>query len=180
MDSFKNFCKHNPSTTDLPKSRTHYFFTIPFTLILIIFFFLFSAADITSPAISSTSLAARIHCPPTKFTPLSSAVLSDSRFASQSCTLSPAPTPACNQVSRNAAAVSSEEIEEDYCDIFDGGWVLDEGLEPVYKPGSCPFVDVSFDCFKNGRPDSDYLRLKWKPHACEIPRFFLIISHQDS
>ncbi|GFP99627.1 protein trichome birefringence-like 4 [Phtheirospermum japonicum] len=59
----------------------------------------------------------------------------------------------------------------DSCDVFDGHWVADESFGPVYEPGSCPFVDDSFNCFKNGRPDSDYLRLKWKPRACEIPRF---------
>ncbi|KAL8484858.1 hypothetical protein ACS0TY_027232 [Phlomoides rotata] len=73
---------------------------------------------------------------------------------------------------RNRASPDSLKSEEtEPCDVFDGHWVVDEDSDPFYDPGSCPFVDKSFNCFKNGRPDSDYLKLKWKPHACEIPRF---------
>ena len=58
------------------------------------------------------------------------------------------------------------------CDIFDGEWAVDElSPYPLYEPGSCPFLDDSFNCFKNGRQDSDYIRLRWKPHGCHIPRF---------
>uniref|UniRef100_A0A7N0UHE5 Trichome birefringence-like N-terminal domain-containing protein n=1 Tax=Kalanchoe fedtschenkoi TaxID=63787 RepID=A0A7N0UHE5_KALFE len=56
------------------------------------------------------------------------------------------------------------------CDLFDGSWVADDD-SPVYKPGSCPYVDKAFDCFKNGRPDSGFLKHRWKPAKCEIPRF---------
>jgi hypothetical protein len=55
------------------------------------------------------------------------------------------------------------------CDIFNGNWVLDDS-DPIYQPGSCPFLDDAFNCFNNGRPDLDYLRYKWKPHGCHIPR----------
>ncbi|KAK1262065.1 hypothetical protein QJS04_geneDACA008907 [Acorus gramineus] len=57
----------------------------------------------------------------------------------------------------------------DGCDIFDGRWVED-GSGPLYAPGSCPFIDDSFDCFKNGRPDSEFVRLRWRPRGCAIPR----------
>ncbi|WOH07339.1 hypothetical protein DCAR_0726769 [Daucus carota subsp. sativus] len=58
------------------------------------------------------------------------------------------------------------------CDIFDGEWAVDDSSPyPLYQPGSCPFLDDSFNCFKNGRQDSDYIRLRWKPHGCHIPRF---------
>ncbi|KAL0388859.1 UNVERIFIED_CONTAM: protein trichome birefringence-like 4 [Sesamum radiatum] len=150
-----------------PRSRTDYFFTILFTVILICFFFLFSASDNTSPA-------SRLHCPPNKPPPLSSAVFRGARFASKSyrsCAVSAAFSPAetCHQIPGYAVGSGSVEEETDSCDVFDGHWVVDEDFEPVYKPGSCPFIDDAFNCFKNGRRDSDYLRLKWKPHACEIP-----------
>ncbi|CAI9771092.1 unnamed protein product [Fraxinus pennsylvanica] len=57
------------------------------------------------------------------------------------------------------------------CDIFNGHWMIEEDFKPLYQPGSCPFVDDAFNCFKNGQPDSDYFKLRWKPHDCEIPRF---------
>lgn len=56
------------------------------------------------------------------------------------------------------------------CDFFDGYWVFDNDY-PIYKAGSCPYVDKSFDCFKNGRFDDEFMKLKWKPRSCEIPRF---------
>ena len=55
------------------------------------------------------------------------------------------------------------------CDVFDGTWVHDDA-EPLYQHGSCPFLDDAFNCFKNGRSDFDYLKYRWKPHGCQIPR----------
>lgn len=175
MDSFKNLYNTLlPSPRNLSESRSHYFFTILFTLILIIFFF--STSDETSPATSYRSFASQFHSSSNKLSPLSSKVFPSACFATQSrksCTVSAALSPAgtCNQVSRNAESLDFAEEEIVSCDVFDGHWVVDEGFEPLYKPGSCPFVDNAFNCLKNGRPDTDYLRLKWKPHACEIPRF---------
>lgn len=56
------------------------------------------------------------------------------------------------------------------CDLYKGTWVKDEQY-PIYKPGSCPFVDEAFDCQHNGRPDSEYLKWRWKPDGCDLPRF---------
>ncbi|XP_022746305.1 protein trichome birefringence-like [Durio zibethinus] len=55
------------------------------------------------------------------------------------------------------------------CDLFDGGWVKDNSY-PLYKPGSCSFIDQQFSCITNGRPDKDYQKLKWKPKGCTLPR----------
>ncbi|CAH9107493.1 unnamed protein product [Cuscuta epithymum] len=54
------------------------------------------------------------------------------------------------------------------CDIFDGEWVRDE-TKPYYVPGSCPYIDVDFDCHLNKRPDEGYVKWKWQPYACDIP-----------
>ncbi|KAL6525508.1 Protein trichome birefringence-like 5 [Orobanche hederae] len=56
------------------------------------------------------------------------------------------------------------------CDFHQGKWVKDEGY-PLYKPGSCPYVDEAFDCQNNGRPDTEYLKWRWKPDECDLPRF---------
>ncbi|XP_074280683.1 protein trichome birefringence-like 5 [Silene latifolia] len=56
------------------------------------------------------------------------------------------------------------------CNLYMGKWVRDEDY-PVYKPGSCPYVDDAFDCQTNGRPDSGYLNWRWKPNDCHLPRF---------
>ncbi|KAL2480501.1 Protein trichome birefringence [Abeliophyllum distichum] len=55
------------------------------------------------------------------------------------------------------------------CDFFDGNWVRDNSY-PLYNPGSCSLIDEQFNCFLNGRPDSDYHRMKWKPKGCTLPR----------
>lgn len=55
------------------------------------------------------------------------------------------------------------------CDFYQGRWVKDEGY-PIYRPGSCPYVDEAFDCQSNGRPDSEYLKWRWKPDGCDLPR----------
>ncbi|KAL3637326.1 hypothetical protein CASFOL_019625 [Castilleja foliolosa] len=55
------------------------------------------------------------------------------------------------------------------CDFFDGNWVKDESY-PLYKPDSCSLIDEQFNCFRNGRPDNGYYKLKWKPKACTLPR----------
>ncbi|OWM89073.1 hypothetical protein CDL15_Pgr023919 [Punica granatum] len=56
------------------------------------------------------------------------------------------------------------------CDFYMGKWVRDEEY-PIYKAGSCPYVDEAFDCQNNGRPDSEYLKWRWKPDGCDLPRF---------
>ncbi|XP_078439570.1 TRICHOME BIREFRINGENCE-LIKE 5 [Wolffia australiana] len=58
------------------------------------------------------------------------------------------------------------------CDLFKGSWVKDlERRYPLYKPGSCPYVDDAFTCQENGRPDREYLNWRWKPYDCDLPRF---------
>ncbi|XP_062221836.1 protein trichome birefringence-like 1 isoform X2 [Phragmites australis] len=55
------------------------------------------------------------------------------------------------------------------CDMFYGNWVQDDSY-PLYPAGSCPHVDESFNCYRNGRPDKAYQRLRWQPSGCRIPR----------
>ncbi|CAI9098453.1 OLC1v1035099C1 [Oldenlandia corymbosa var. corymbosa] len=64
----------------------------------------------------------------------------------------------------------SDSISWKTCDVYKGNWVKDEEY-PLYKPGSCPYVDEAFDCQNNGRPDSEYLKWRWKPDGCDLPRF---------
>jgi hypothetical protein len=58
------------------------------------------------------------------------------------------------------------------CDVFDGAWVPDDtGLHPLYNSSGCPFAERGFDCLANGRNDTGYLKWRWKPRRCGVPRF---------
>nr|CAD1845087.1 unnamed protein product [Ananas comosus var. bracteatus] len=65
---------------------------------------------------------------------------------------------------------SSKKRGVEGCNLFDGRWVYDES-SPSYPAGSCPFVDSGFNCFRNGRRDLNYTKLRWQPKHCTAPRF---------
>lgn len=56
------------------------------------------------------------------------------------------------------------------CDVFEGSWVRDVEY-PLYNASHCPFAERGFNCLANGRKDDEYLKWRWKPESCEIPRF---------
>uniref|UniRef100_A0A0E0DAC8 Uncharacterized protein n=1 Tax=Oryza meridionalis TaxID=40149 RepID=A0A0E0DAC8_9ORYZ len=56
------------------------------------------------------------------------------------------------------------------CDVFDGSWVPDRRY-PLYNSSDCPFAERGFNCLANGRKDTGYLKWRWKPRGCDLPRF---------
>ncbi|KAH6813905.1 TRICHOME BIREFRINGENCE-LIKE 6 [Perilla frutescens var. frutescens] len=56
------------------------------------------------------------------------------------------------------------------CDVTRGRWVFDESY-PLYTNATCPYIDEGFNCEGNGRLNKDYMKWRWQPQDCDIPRF---------
>ncbi|XP_055806233.1 protein trichome birefringence-like 19 [Solanum dulcamara] len=60
--------------------------------------------------------------------------------------------------------------DDEKCDLFLGEWVENqEG--PYYTNMTCFAIQEHQNCMKYGRPDTDFLKWKWKPDGCELPIF---------
>ncbi|EYU44284.1 hypothetical protein ABFS82_08G038900 [Erythranthe guttata] len=57
---------------------------------------------------------------------------------------------------------------QEECDIFTGEWVRNTDA-PYYTNKTCWAIHEHQNCMKYGRPDSDFLKWKWKPDGCELP-----------
>lgn len=80
------------------------------------------------------------------------------------------PANSSNEKNATVEADRSRGSYED-CDIYDGNWVrADDETMPYYPPGSCPYIDRDFNCHANKRPDDGYVKWKWQPNGCDIPR----------
>ena len=80
-----------------------------------------------------------------------------------------------NEREANVSSIGKvdEEIEKERvknCDVSKGRWVFDESY-PLYTNFSCPFIDEGFNCQGNGRHDIDYVKWRWQPQDCDIPRY---------
>lgn len=61
------------------------------------------------------------------------------------------------------------QANQSTCELFTGAWVRDDTY-PMYVSSQCPIIDEEFNCQMNGRPDSGYLKYRWQPLNCELPR----------
>ncbi|KAF7135288.1 hypothetical protein RHSIM_Rhsim08G0080400 [Rhododendron simsii] len=67
-------------------------------------------------------------------------------------------------------SLRAADSERENCDIFTGEWVPNPEA-PYYTNATCREIQQHQDCLKFGRPDTRYLKWKWKPEGCELPVF---------
>lgn len=63
----------------------------------------------------------------------------------------------------------SVEIEHK-CNVFRGDWVL-SSERPYYTNETECEIDERQNCIKFGRPDTEFMKWRWKPDECELPLF---------
>ncbi|KAE8675765.1 hypothetical protein F3Y22_tig00111644pilonHSYRG00091 [Hibiscus syriacus] len=65
---------------------------------------------------------------------------------------------------------SIPRISDKTCDVFKGKWVpYPQG--PYYSNETCRLIVDQHNCMKFGRPDTEFMKWRWKPDECELPRF---------
>ncbi|GMH27179.1 hypothetical protein Nepgr_029022 [Nepenthes gracilis] len=77
------------------------------------------------------------------------------------------------KTNRAAAASSTTEASgsgSSRCDIFSGEWVPNPEA-PYYTNRSCWAIHEHQNCMKYGRPDTEFMRWRWKPDGCDLPIF---------
>ncbi|KAF6136835.1 hypothetical protein GIB67_030120 [Kingdonia uniflora] len=71
----------------------------------------------------------------------------------------------------SSSNISNHSFLVNSCNVFEGKWVFDNELRPMYDEESCPFLTKQVTCKKNGKSDSAYQNWRWKPDGCDLPRF---------
>ncbi|XP_075494369.1 protein trichome birefringence-like 19 [Primulina tabacum] len=56
------------------------------------------------------------------------------------------------------------------CDLFSGEWVPNPG-GPYYTNTTCQTIQEHQNCMKFGRPDTGFMKWRWRPDDCELPIF---------
>ncbi|CAI9109974.1 OLC1v1009923C1 [Oldenlandia corymbosa var. corymbosa] len=67
----------------------------------------------------------------------------------------------------NSRLIDKEEGE---CDLFSGQWVPNPD-GPYYTNTTCWAIQEHQNCMKFGRPETGFLKWRWKPDGCELPIF---------
>ncbi|KAL4352502.1 hypothetical protein GQ457_06G026370 [Hibiscus cannabinus] len=57
------------------------------------------------------------------------------------------------------------------CNVFQGKWVPYPQGPPYYSNETCRLIIDQQNCIKFGRPDTEFMKWRWKPDDCELPLF---------
>jgi hypothetical protein len=62
------------------------------------------------------------------------------------------------------------EVSKHECNVYNGNWVLSD-KDPYYTNETKCVIDERQNCIKYGRPDTEFLKWRWKPDECELNLF---------
>ena len=79
-------------------------------------------------------------------------------------------TTSSSNSSYNITGSSDQSDVSTTCNIFSGEWVPNNDA-PYYTNETCGAIHEHQNCMKHGRPDTGYLKWRWKPDGCELPVF---------
>ncbi|XP_011099299.1 protein trichome birefringence-like 19 [Sesamum indicum] len=66
--------------------------------------------------------------------------------------------------------IRTKVLEDQKCDLFTGEWVPNP-QGPYYTNATCDAIQDHQNCMKYGRPDTGFLKWRWKPDGCDLPIF---------
>ncbi|XP_058068232.1 protein trichome birefringence-like 19 [Magnolia sinica] len=98
---------------------------------------------------------------------LASSSSSSSPSSPKSLSPSPLPPSLFNGNNNSTAAIARSDNK---CNIFKGEWVRNPNA-PYYTNTTCFAISDRQNCLKYGRPDTDFLKWRWKPNGCDLPIF---------
>ncbi|KAK7347800.1 hypothetical protein VNO80_22339 [Phaseolus coccineus] len=146
------------------------FFLALFLISLIFFFSTRTTLRTTAPIHSDLYLQFQPLSPPPPLPTLSSPATTQNLSVAHTVDVTDAESDAQPVTEKKETVGDDVALNVKECDLFAGTWVRDEKY-PIYQPGSCPYVDEAYDCKVNGRTDTLYTKWRWKPDACDLPRF---------
>ena len=79
-------------------------------------------------------------------------------------------TTSSNNSSNNITGSFDQSDVSTTCNIFSGEWIPNNDA-PYYTNETCGVIHEYQNCMKHGRPDTGYLKWRWKPDGCELPVF---------
>lgn len=78
----------------------------------------------------------------------------------------------CSGFLSSSRTLTKERGNNDVCDYSYGRWVRRRrDVDETSYGEECRFLDPGFRCLNNGRKDSGFLKWRWQPHGCDLPRY---------
>jgi hypothetical protein len=106
--------------------------------------------------------------PDTTSSPRTAPATSTSSSSSPPTNSSSFPASPTSNSSSSASPAATVKVEA--CDLTRGQWVPDDEA-PYYTNLTCPFIDDLQNCMKFGKPSLEFMRWRWQPDGCDLPRF---------